>query len=216
MTARRLPAAVRRDEGFTVVELVTALAVFGVLMTLVAAAMLSGMQSVRAMTTRSQVQVEQQTAIEWVQRTLRYTDNPYTALPLPAAITEATPTSVTVHTFAGLGTTDRVAYKARFSVQADGLVSEVWTPAYTNGVPAYTAPAMRRVLVRPADSGLPTLRFTYYARSGAALVPITGAGTGGALTTAQAATVAAIRVEINGGDGAIPVIQTIELVNPLT
>lgn len=212
LTRDRLEAP---DAGFTTVELVTALAVFSVLMVIVSAAMLSGLRSVREASTRSQVQVEQQTAIEWSSRLLRYTDNPYATVPLPAAITEATATSITFYTFSGTGPVDRVAYKARLSVQTDGLVSEVWTPTYVAGVPTYPSPAARRVLVRPSDSGLPALTLTYFERVGTGLVPMVPPA-GGALTEAQRNAVAAIRVDIDGGVDAIAVTQTIELVNPRT
>ena len=205
----------RPDAGFTTIELVTALAVFGVLMVIVSAAMLSGLRSVRDTSTRSQVQIEQQTAIEWASRLLRYTDNPYATVPLPAAITEATKTSITFYTFSGTGPMDRVAYKARLSVQTDGLVSEVWTPTYTAGVPSYPTPAARRVLVRPSDSGPPKLTLTYFERTGSALTPMV-LPAGGALTETQRNAVAAIRVDIDGGVDAIAVTQTIELVNPRT
>lgn len=215
MTHPTSPRPAPADAGFTTIELVTALAVFSVLMVIVSAAMLSGLRSVREASTRSQVQVEQQTAIEWASRLLRYTDNPYASVPLPAAITEATGTSITFYTFSGTGPVDRVAYKARLSVQADGLVSEVWTPTYAAGVPSYPSPPARRVLVRPSDTGPPALTLTYFERSGTALVAM-ALPAGGALTEAQRNAVAAVKVDIDGGVDAIAVTQTIELVNPRT
>jgi prepilin-type N-terminal cleavage/methylation domain-containing protein len=155
MQAVRARDASAEDAGFTLVELLTAMAVFAVLMLIVGAATLSGFSDIRNVNTRANAQQETQNAQEWVLRLMGYTVIPPKET---VAITEATPTSVTFYTYAGVGQIrmqgqDRVdavplndvPYKARIYTvleSPDGtdpgdltppapvrkVISEVWTP----------------------------------------------------------------------------------------
>jgi prepilin-type N-terminal cleavage/methylation domain-containing protein len=160
MTGVRTTAA-RRDDadgGFTLIELVTAMAVFSVLMVMVGAITLSGFSSIREITSRSEIQQESQNAAEWATRLLRYTDLPEGQT---AAITAASPSAIRFFTYSGTGPKNDVPYEAHLFVvaNADGtssLVSDVWTPtAVTGGWTWNETPARRELLRVPAGVGTP-------------------------------------------------------------
>ena len=67
------------DRGLSLVELMVAMAVFSVLMVMVSALSIQGYSAVRNATSLTEVQAEQQNAMLWMSRLLRYTDNPYEA-----------------------------------------------------------------------------------------------------------------------------------------
>ncbi len=146
------------DGGFTLIELVTAMGVFSVLMIMVGAITLSGFSSIRAITSRSETQQQSQNAAEWATRLIRYT-----ALPegQAAAITAASPSAIRFYTYSGTGSKNDVPYEAQLFVvaNADGtssLVSDVWTPtAITGGWTWGEAPARRELLRVPAGVGAP-------------------------------------------------------------
>ena len=146
------------DGGFTLIELVVAMAVFSVLMIMVGAITLSGFSSIRAITSRSEIQQESQNAAEWATRLIRYT-----ALPegQTAAITAAGPSAIRLFTYSGTGSKNDVPYEAYLFVvaNADGtssLVSDVWTPTAVSGGWTWNeAPARRELLRVPAGVGTP-------------------------------------------------------------
>lgn len=69
---RRLTSADSADSGFTLVELLTAMAIFGILMAMMSAAMLSGMNGVSHLAIRSEQQSTDRLVSETVTRLLRY------------------------------------------------------------------------------------------------------------------------------------------------
>lgn len=146
------------DGGFTLIELVTAMGVFSVLMIMVGAITLSGFSSIREITSRSEIQQESQNAAEWATRLIRYA-----ALPegQSAAITAASPSAIRFFTYSGTGPKNDVPYEAHLFVvsNADGsssLVSDVWTPsAITGGWTWNESPARRELLRLPAGAGIP-------------------------------------------------------------
>ena len=154
-TSVRPPAA---DGGFTLVEMLMAMAVFAGLMAIVGAATLSGFSGIRDVTRLSEVQQESQSAAEWASRLLRYAEVPEGQT---VAITEASPTSITWFTYSGTGAKTDVPYKARLYVVTalDGsqtLWSEVRTPTRVAGGWTWlTDPVSRRLLSLPAAAGVP-------------------------------------------------------------
>ena len=148
----------RDDEGFTLVELMVAMAVFGGLMVVVGGAMLSGFVGVRDVMARSDAQARAQLAGDWTGRLLRYI-----AVPEGQAvgITEASPTSLTFYTYSGTGPKHDVPYRARIftTTNPDGsrtLSTQVWTPkAVAGGWTWAAAPLQRDLLTLPASATTP-------------------------------------------------------------
>ena len=137
------------DRGFTLIELLTAMSVFGVLMIVVAAAMLSGFTSIHDVMARTAVQGDTQNAAEWTSRLLRYMAVPTGQT---SAVVEASPTSITFFTYSGTGSKNDVPYKARISMvtNADAtksLVTDIWTPVLVSAVWTWPEPATHRVLM---------------------------------------------------------------------
>ena len=70
----------QRDEGFTMVELLVAVGIFAVLMAIVTTGTIRGFQAIREIRSLASVQAEQQNALLWITRLLRYADNPAESL----------------------------------------------------------------------------------------------------------------------------------------
>jgi type II secretory pathway pseudopilin PulG len=157
------------DEGSTLVELMTAMAVFSVLMALVGGATLSMFSGINGASQRGEVQQESQNAMEWATRLVRYADVPEGQT---VAITSAGPASVDLFTYSGTGQKNDVPYRARLYVTtlANGqraVYSDVWTPQKVAGGWNWTptarpTPATRLLLTVPAGTGSP-LQLRYYA-----------------------------------------------------
>ncbi len=171
MTDRRTTpiAANRGDEGFTLIELMTAVGVFSVLMVIVGATTLSGFSAIREATSRSSIQQESQNAMEWTGRLLRYAASPDGVV---NAMPEATAAAVTVYSYSGTGTKEDVPYKVRVYSKAapDGgtwVMSDVTTPRVLNGVWDWTTlPVAKtsRILLRvPEGVTGSALNLKYYA-----------------------------------------------------
>jgi hypothetical protein len=215
----------------SVVEVLIALGVFMILMGVVSAVLISGIRSMRQASTANLLQGQQQSAIEWVARLIRYADSPTTASPPPPAILQATATSLSLFTYAGTGTVDRQPYKALICTTLRGVESFIWEPALVNGVPVnnvspnLTIPtcddagaigARRRVLVPVAADHQPSIAFRYWRARTATDAP----GTGdvevvpvGALTAEQIAEVDKVQVILNDTLVTVPLEQTVLLVN---
>ena len=106
---RRLTSAETGDAGFTLVELLTAMAIFGILMALMSSAMLSGMKGVSHLALRSEEQATDRQVSETVSRLLRYAVNPemsfYVTMP---GVVSASSTSITFYSSSGYaGANDR-------------------------------------------------------------------------------------------------------------
>jgi prepilin-type N-terminal cleavage/methylation domain-containing protein len=174
VTARRARAGGTRDAGgadagSTLVELMVAMSVFGVLMVLVGAASLTAFSTISDTTSRGQLQQETQNAMEWATRLVTFADVPEGQT---SAIASAGPTSVDLYTYSGTGRKNDVPYRARLYVStlANGdraVYSQVWTPVKIAGgwnwAPTWrTTPATRLLLTVPAGPGSP-LQLRYYA-----------------------------------------------------
>jgi prepilin-type N-terminal cleavage/methylation domain-containing protein len=215
----------RRDSGFTVVELVVAIGIFGLLMALVSVLMLNGLRSLRVASTANVVQAQQQNAALTLTRLLRYIDNPVNGISTPpAAILEATPTSMAFFTLSGTGAVDRLPYKVAVCPTTRGVETFTWAPTLVSGAavlnasPNMTVPACtdagatgsaRRVLLPNESDTAPTLGFRYYAGA-TELIPSP------ALTTQQLATLTSVAIRLDDPSLGTPLEQTVVLVNDRT
>lgn len=225
-------ASIRRDDqGMTLVEVLVALGVFGVLMGMVTAIMIGGLRSIASASTANEVQAQEQNSMEWMSRLLRFIDNPVKNTSTNAAILSATPASMSFFTYAGTGTVDREAYRVMLCTTSRGIESFVWEPALSAGVPVNnTSPNMiaptcddtgangsqRRVLVPKTTKHTPSMAFRYWRERTAA----DGVGSGdielvpsGSLTTTQLAQLAKVQITLNDTLVTVPLTQTVMLVN---
>ena len=130
------------DEGFSLTELLMAMAVFAVVMAIVGGAMLGGFSTIREILTTSDSQSQVQNSAEWSTRLMRYMDVPEGGT---VALTEATPTSLTFYSYSGTGDRQDAPNQVRlWSTQAaDGsrtLRSLVVAPTRTDT--GWTWPAL--------------------------------------------------------------------------
>lgn len=201
------------------VEVIVALGLFGILMTITTAAMMNGLRTVQEMTARQALQREEQNAAEWISGQLRFIDNPYQAVPSAPAVTFAgfvngKPT-MTFTTFAGLGTVDRVPYQVTLTQGPDAIETTVFTPDMSTGLPIYSSTrSVKRALVRSTTSQSPTLTLRYFSDVGPSapeLVPPPN----GSLTTAQMSQIKQVQFTIIGDPDSQAVSQTVVLGNPI-
>ena len=210
------------DAGFTLVELLVAMGIFAILMAIVSVIMVNGLGSIRDATTANTVQAQQQNAMLALSRQLKYIDNPVNSGNPPAAILQATPSTMVFFTLSGSGAIDRLPYKIMVCTTARGVEQFSWPPTLTNGaavlstspnmtVPACTdaggAGATRRVLLPDQSDTAPAIAFEYFDADGAALVPT------GSLSTAQLDQLASVRVTMSDPSLGAPLQQTVLLVN---
>lgn len=215
-------SSVGRDGGFTLVELLVAMGIFAVLMAIVSVIMANGLRTIRDATTANTVQAQQQNALLVMSRQVKYIDNPVNSGNPPAAILQATPTSMVFFTLSGSGPVDRLPYKVMLCTTPRGVEQFSWAPALTNGaavlstspnmtVPACTdaggAGATRRILLPNASDTAPALGFEYFDAAGAALVP------SGSLSADQLKSLASVRVSLSDPALGGALQQTILLVN---
>jgi prepilin-type N-terminal cleavage/methylation domain-containing protein len=156
------------DAGSTLVELMMAMAVFGVLMVLVGTTTLTAFSAITDANDKSEVQQESQNSMEWATRLVRFADVPEGQT---TAIASAGQNSVDLYTYSGTGGKNDVPYRARLYVStlANGdraVYSQVWTPVKIAGgwnwTPTWrTTPATRQLLTVPAGPGSP-LQLRYY------------------------------------------------------
>ena len=227
MTSRlRLRAPDRLDDrGLSLVELLVAMAVFSVLMVMVSALSIQGYSAVRNATSLTEVQAEQQNAMLWMSRLLRYTDNAYEAGTPPPAITSAIVAAdgvsrelTFVYPSSDVPTGDPTMRMARFSVAANGdVVSQVWEPSLATGVPTFdqaTTPTTR-TLVRNRTGHTPSLSFTFWAVDGTVETQLTPPAPADATAfAAWAEEVDKVTITLTDTDGEQPLAQTVMLVNP--
>ena len=215
----------------SVVEVLIALSVFVILMGVVSVVLISGIRSMRQASTANVLQGQQQSAVEWMSRLIRYADNPISTRPPTPAILQATPTSMVFFTYSGTGTVDRQPYKVLLCTSTRGVESFIWPPSLLNGVPVdtvaanLTVPACsdagavgaeRRVLVPVAADHTPSVAFRYWRARTAA----DGPGTtdielvpAGALSAAQLEELSKVQVILNDTLVTVPLDQTVLLVN---
>lgn len=209
------------DAGFTLIELIVAIGVFGALMAVVSSATLSAMTAIQDTTAASEVQQESQNAMEWISQLLRYTD-------LPTGQTNAVPTAgaatLTLYTYASAGPKNDVPYRITLGVAAnlDGTRT-IYTDAFTPtkvaaGWTWATTAHRRRLLTVPSGSGSP-LTFAFSAcdpttSCSATRHPVATPAIPGALSITAPEVLESINVSI--GDPAQPasmLTQRVQLVN---
>ncbi len=220
-----------RDDGFTLIELMVSIGIFGILMAMVSVIVINGMGSLRTATTGNTVQAEQQNAMLVTSRLVRYIDNPVNSGVPPAAILQATPTSLAFFTLSGTGNVDRLPYKVMLCTTQRGVESFTWAPALVNGAavpnanPNMSVPtcndagavgAMRRVLLQNAQDTQPSMAFRYWR----ARTVADGIGTGdieilpsGSLTTAQLALLSSVTIVLSDPSLGGSLEQTVVLAN---
>lgn len=207
----------RRDDGFTLIELIVSVGILSVLMAIISTFAIGGIRNIRTLTTLSNVQTQQQEAGEWLSRLLRFTDNPVESLPVTPAVTYAGSAAgapvLTFHTYSGTGTTDRVPYKVTITRSAKGIQTTVWTPDTSSGTPVYSGSGHERVLVPVENGNTPTLRLRYWGGTAAAPVEVVPPANG-TLTTAQMNALRAIQFTISGSGSNMIVDRTVVLENP--
>lgn len=212
----------RDDAGFTLVELMVAIGIFGVLMAMVSVLMVSGLGAIRDASTANTVQAQQQNAMLVLSRHVKYIDNPVNSGVPPAAILQATPTSLAFFTLSGTGTVDRLPYKVMACRTARGVETFTWAPTLVNGAavlstsPNMTVPtcddagatgAARRVLLPVANDTDPAIAFRYWDADGTELVP------SGQLTAAQLDALERVTVSLSDPSLGGALEQSITLVN---
>jgi len=166
----RRRAAHESDAGFTLVELLAAMAVFSMLMAMISSAMLGGMNSVGHLAKKSDQQATWSQTSETISRLLRYAANPELS---KSSIVWASPTSLRFYSASGIsGSNDRpnlvdirfntttklvtlVVYPLSLNPDLDASsgTADAWkyptweTQALTaTGVPAAIAPYIRTVM----------------------------------------------------------------------
>lgn len=209
----------RRDDGFTVIELIVAIGIFSILVIISGAAMITGMRAVHDQTDRQVLQGEEQNAALWLSRLIRNIDNPYDTVPTAPAITFAGFTNgrptLTFTTFAGIGTVDRVPYKVTIEQTATSIDTVVIAPDMSSGIPVFNAAnGQRRSIVTSSTGVTPKLTLKYYTSLGPPPVELTPPANG-SLTAAQLATVKAIEFTITGTTQGQAVKQTVVIGNPI-
>jgi prepilin-type N-terminal cleavage/methylation domain-containing protein len=95
------------EGGFSLVELMTAMGVFSILMVIVSSAMISGFNGIKTTMAKSEVQQQNQLAAEWISRALMYALVPEGKA---SAIEAATVSSITFYTNASLGLRSNIPY----------------------------------------------------------------------------------------------------------
>lgn len=131
----RLRQDLRRDEGFTLAELMVALGVFSVLAVISGAAMLSVMTGIRTVSSGTELQVEAQNSAVWVSRLARYADAPPG---VDDAFLAASPTDLEFYSWAGAGPDSDAPYLVRLAVEmtesgAQVLISETTPGIWSSG-----------------------------------------------------------------------------------
>jgi prepilin-type N-terminal cleavage/methylation domain-containing protein len=174
------------DSGFTLVELLTAIAVFSVLMVIVGRGTLTGFSAIRDIGDKSNAQADAQNAAEWLTRQLRYVETPEGQA---SAITEASPNAISFYTYSGSGPKHDVPYLVKVFVTTTkgdegvapclvvtppatgakwkNLCSSVSTPTRVTGGWSWPAPVTRQLLRVPAANGAP-VKFSVWASQPAA------------------------------------------------
>lgn len=208
------------DQGFTLIELMVAIGVFAILMAIVSTLFVRGIRTMQVAQRGSTVQTQQQNAMEWLTRLVRYADNPVEGASPPPAITEATATSMTFTTYSGTGPVDRVPYLVHIARTSAGVISQTSTPVnasgaavLTNGLPTYPGTPATRTLVQTTPQQTPAISFRYWSLANQVsteLIPPAGAS----LTAAQMRAISTVDITITDSGSAESLVQTVFLENP--
>jgi len=218
----------------SLVELMIALAIFLFIMGVVTTAAIMGFRTIATATALSDISVQQQNALLWTTRLLRYADNPSEgATPVSWVVPRSVSTSpgasaVTFYTYSGTGPTDGVPYRVRLSLDADAnVISRIVTPQAVPGYDSWcwepgdapacarvTADVSTRVLVSAREGHTPGLTLTFQDDAGTPIA-VPGTGATDAAWTAWAPTVDAVTIRIFDQQTPTRVVeQTVRLENP--
>lgn len=209
------------DAGFTLIELIVAIGVFGTLMAVVAGATLAALTAIRNTTSSSQVQQDSQNAMEWISELLRYTDLPEGQA---LAVATAGASTITLYSYAGAGPKTDVPYRIIVGVNANAngtrtVYADAFTPTKIAAGWTWASTANRRRLLTVRNGAGSPLTLSYYAcdpttSCNATRHQITTPVTPGALTITAPEVLESITVSI--GDPSAPasvLTQRVELVN---
>ncbi|TFC81525.1 type II secretion system protein [Cryobacterium sp. TMS1-20-1] len=190
----------RNDAGLSLVELLVAMLLLGVFMTMISSLYLSASRSLgqAKLLTANTRQVSN--GMNEVARVIRAaTENPVSGYPLPdPALLEATPEAVTLYAYVNLGMPTQQPVKIRLSLDADRrLVETRWAAtALSGGYFGFSGePESSRIIaetVAPGDPG--TFLFGY--RDAAGLPLLGSGGDGTLLTNTELRSVASVSVNL--------------------
>jgi prepilin-type N-terminal cleavage/methylation domain-containing protein len=209
------------DGGFSLIELVVAIGVFGALMVVISSATLAGFTAVRETTTRSQAQQDSQDAMIWITRLVRYIDTPEGAA---SAVVSASAGQLTAYSYSGTGAKNDAPYKFAIGTgtRADGrryVYSDIWAPTKTASGWTWAATATRRTMFEIRTTTGTPLGIAYYAcdpttSCNATRHAVTPPVTPGALAIVAPQVLESVEVSV--GDPAAPtsvITQSVKLVN---
>jgi Tfp pilus assembly protein PilV len=222
------------DSGMSLVELMIALAIFLFIMGVVTTAAIMGFRTIATATALSDISVQQQNALLWTTRLLRYADNPSegatpTSWVVPRSVSAAQGASgMTFYTYSGTGPTDGVPYRVTLTRDANAnIVSRIVTPQEVDGYDAWcweptdavscsgvVAEVSTRVLVNARDGHTPGLTLTFRDDAGTTL-SVPGAGATDADWSAWAPSVDTVIIRVFDQQTPTRVVeQTVRLENP--
>jgi prepilin-type N-terminal cleavage/methylation domain-containing protein len=188
----------KSDAGLSLVELLVAMLLLGVFMTMISSLYLSASRSLgqAKLLTANTRQVSN--GMNEVARVIRAaTENPVSGHPLPApALIEATPEAVTLYAYVNLGMPTQQPVKIRLSLDADRrLVETRWAATVLSG--GYfgfsSVPESSRIIAETVAPGSPAL-FGY--RDSAGLPLLGSGGDGTLLTSTELRSVASVLVNL--------------------
>ena len=187
--SRRRARREATDAGFTLIEMMVAIGLFGILMAMVSLFIVTGLGAIRDTANANFVQAQQQNALLAMSREVQYIDNPVNSGVPPAAILEARPDKLVFFTLSGAGPVDRLPYKVMLCTTDRGVEEFSWAPTLTDGgavlntSPNMTVPtcddgggfgAARRVLLPNETGSEPSLTFHYWRDATSGDTPPTG------------------------------------------
>ena len=208
----------------SLIEVLVAVGVFGILMVIVSAFFISGFGAIRDANALSSVQQEQRNAVLFISKMLRYIDNETEGYVPGPAITSATATEMRFFTNSGIGSVNGYPYDVTVRTIASGVnagvVAEIREPVVSAGVVTSYVALPTRVLVRSAPGYVPALAFTYYQVSTASGTPVDVASppppvSDTAAFAAWATSVDKVEVAITDSGSGLVSKQLVSLVNPL-
>lgn len=206
----------RREEGLTLIELLVAMGVFGVLLTLVVSMFVSSARSFSDQSGALENSRMASTSMNEVTRVIRAgTEIPVFSNPVNEPVfTYAGAEQIIMHSFIDAGTSsDPPPVRVRFARNASNELVETRWSAYhvhtTYWAFASTSTYSRTVArsLVPASAGSPLFR--YYDKDGGALTPPPG----GTLTTAQIRNIASVRVSMRVQADAGGRVQPVQIEN---
>ncbi len=218
----------------SLVEVMVALGIFLLIMGVVTTAAIMGFRTIATATQVSDISVQQQNALLWTTRLLRYADNPVEgSTPTPWVVPRsvaATPGSsaMTFYTYSGTGPQDGVPYRVTLGSDATGNVTtRIATPQQVSGYSGWCweptdaaqcsgviAQISTRILVSARQGHTPRLSLSFQDANGEALA-VPAASANDATWSAWAPTVDTVTLRIYDEQNPTrDVQQTVRLENP--